>query len=181
MFRAVLPLVIFAILMVFLYIGLSLDPRAKESVLIGKPAPRFNLPLLERPNEHLNEQVFLGQVSLVNAWASWCVSCRHEHPLLMQLAKHTDIPIYGLNYKDEVADALQVLRQQGSPYVANFVDTRGRVGMDWGVIGTPETFVVDQQGIVRYKHTGPLTVAVLETEILPLIEKLRNTSPNQSL
>lgn len=173
MLRAILPLAIFAVLMVFLYKGLYLDPKAKESTLIDKPAPSFNLPQLENPTQMLNEQVFQGKVSLFNAWASWCVSCRYEHPLLMQLAQHTDIPIYGLNYKDKAVDAMQVLQRQGNPYAANAFDEKGRTGIDWGLIGTPETFIVDQQGVIRYKHVGPLTVEVLQNTVLPLIESLR--------
>lgn len=180
MLRAILPLAIFAILSVFLYIGLGLDPTAKESTLINKAAPAFNAPQLEDSTKVLNEQAFQGKVSLFNAWASWCVTCRYEHPLLMQLAQQTDIPLYGLNYKDKALDALKVLQRQGNPYIANAFDQNGRIGMDWGVIGTPETFVVDQNGIIRYKHVGALTVEVLQETVLPLIKRLRETPPNNA-
>jgi len=175
MLRHLLPLAIFIIVAGFLFVGLSLNPRDIGSTRLDKGAPEFNLPTVMDPATTLSEQDFLGQVSLFNAWASWCVSCRYEHPLLMELANRTDIPIYGLNYKDTRLEAQQLLTRQGNPYRASAFDAEGRVGIDWGLTGTPETFVVDQQGIVRYKHTGPLTVEVLEREIFPLMQELNTT------
>jgi cytochrome c biogenesis protein CcmG/thiol:disulfide interchange protein DsbE len=175
MARYLLPLGIFAILASFLYAGLSLNPRDIGSTRLDKVAPTFTLPTVEDPSKTLNQQVFLGKVSLFNAWASWCVSCRQEHPVLMQLAQYTQIPIYGLNYKDNLDDARNVLQKQGNPYLANAFDEKGRIGMDWGVIGTPETFIVDKRGVVRYKHIGPLSPEVLQQKILPLIKQLENS------
>jgi len=124
-------------------------------------------------NKTLSSEDFKGKVSIFNTWASWCVSCRQEHPLLMDIAQQTDIPIYGLNFKDTLADAQAVLNNTGSPYIISGFDPKGRIGMDWGVRATPETFIIDQQGIVRYKHTGPLSVKVLADTILPLVKHLR--------
>jgi len=173
MLRYLLPLGIFLVLTGFLYVGLSLNPRDIGSTWLNKPAPNFTLPQLEDNHKTLSNQDFINKVALFNAWASWCVSCRYEHPLLMQLAK--TIPIYGLNYKDNLAAARALLANSGNPYVANAFDESGRVGMDWGVTGTPETFVLDKQGIVRYKHTGPLDEKVWQEKILPLIRKLEKS------
>lgn len=172
MLRYLLPLGIFIVLAVFLYLGLSLDPRDIGSTRLGKPAPVFTLPQVEDTQKSLSHQDFLGKVSLLNTWASWCVTCRYEHPLLMELAKTTHIPIYGLNYKDNLTDARTLLAQNGNPYIANGFDEHGRVGMDWGITGTPETFVIDKQGIVRYKQAGPLEEKLLQEKILPLIKEL---------
>ena len=171
MIRYLLPLVIFIILTGFLYAGLSLNPRDIGSTRLDKPAPTFSLPQLNDPNAIFSDKDFLGKVSLFNAWASWCVSCRHEHPLLMQLQKKGHV-IYGLNYKDTLTDAQNLLNNTGNPYLASGFDAKGRVGIDWGVTGTPETFIVDKKGFVRYKHIGPLTVDLLQTKILPLINDL---------
>ena len=173
MLRAALPLSIFVVLLGFLYVGLGLDPNAKETTLIDEPVPTFKLPLVEKPTEVMSEQIFQNQVTLFNAWASWCIACRQEHPLLMQLAEKTDIPIYGLNYKDTIDAAQRTLDRQGNPYLASGFDMDGRTGMDWGIIGTPETFIVDQQGVIRYKHIGPLTPSVMQQKIFPLIKQLR--------
>lgn len=175
MLRYLLPLGIFVILAGFLYVGLSLNPRDIGSTRLDKPAPSFTLPQLNDTNKTLSDKDFLGKVSLFNAWASWCVTCREEHPLLMELAQTGKLSIYGLNYKDKLADAQAVLKQTGNPFIANGFDEHGRVGMDWGVTGTPETFVIDKQGIVRYKQTGPLNEEILRQKILPLIEKLEKS------
>jgi cytochrome c biogenesis protein CcmG/thiol:disulfide interchange protein DsbE len=171
MLRYLFPLAIFVILTIFLYRGLHLNPRDIGSTRLDKPAPAFTLPRLEEPNQKLTEQVFQGKVSLFNVWASWCVSCRYEHPLLMQLSQQ-GFTIYGLNYKDKITDARDVLTNSGNPYLANAFDEKGKVGMDWGVTGTPETFIIDKQGIVRYKYTGPITTEVLREQLLPLIQQL---------
>ena len=171
MLRYLFPLVIFVVLAGFLYVGLSLNPRDIGSTRIGKPAPAFTLPQVNNTNHTFSNENFLGEVSLFNAWASWCVTCRYEHPLLMHLKKQGYV-IYGLNYKDTLADARDLLTRTGDPYLASGFDEKGRIGIDWGVTGTPETFVIDKQGIVRYKHIGPLTVELMQEKILPLIQEL---------
>ncbi len=172
MTRTLIPLVLFAILVGFLYVGLNLKPREIPSPLIGKPAPEFDLPRLLDPQSRVASKDLLGKVTLVNAWASWCVSCRAEHQLLMELAKNQNTQIYGINYKDNRSDALRYLQRLGNPYVANGHDLNGRVGIDWGVIGTPETFVVDKQGTIRYKQIGPINADVWRTTIAPLLQQL---------
>jgi len=171
--RFALPLGIFTLLVVLLAIGLSLDPREVPSPFIGKPTPVFSLPALYQPDQQFSPQQLEGKVWLFNVWASWCVSCRQEHPLLMQLSKQNLVPIYGLNYKDESNDAKQWLQQWGNPYQLSAHDLTGSVGIDWGVYGVPETFVVDKAGVVRHKHIGPVTVDALENELLPLVKKLQ--------
>jgi len=170
--RYLTPLVLFLALAALLYRGLALNPREVPSPLIGKPAPEFTLPELKDTSRQLSHSDFLGKVSLLNVWATWCVSCRAEHPLLMQLARQ-GVTIYGLDYKDSREDAKRWLQRFGDPYVANAFDADGRVGIDWGVYGTPETFVIDQHGIIRHKHIGPLTQEAIQREILPLIQKLK--------
>jgi cytochrome c biogenesis protein CcmG/thiol:disulfide interchange protein DsbE len=172
MVRYVIPLVLFVVLVVFLAVGLSLNPRLVPSPLIGKPAPAFTLPEVQDPAKTLSRQDLLGKVSLLNVWASWCVSCRAEHPLLMEIARSGQVQVYGLNYKDQRQDALHWLQSYGDPYLASAFDENGRVGIDWGVYGTPETFVVDRKGTIRYKVIGPVTEEVWEKELLPLVKKL---------
>jgi cytochrome c biogenesis protein CcmG/thiol:disulfide interchange protein DsbE len=176
MARYLVPLGIFLVLVAFLYRGLSLDPKLVPSPLVGKPMPSFTLTRLENPNATISDTDIKGKVSLLNIWATWCVSCRAEHEALLTLAKTGKVDIYGLNYKDDRAAAQQWLRQLGNPYVANAFDDTGRVGIDWGVYGAPETFIIDSQGIIRHKHVGPLTVDVINEEILPLVAELQ-TSP----
>lgn len=170
--RYLLPLALFLALAGLLYKGLSLDPHEVPSPLIGKPAPPFSLPRLKQPGTTLSDADLKGKVWLLNVWATWCVACRAEHPLLMQLAKSRRVEIYGLNYKDKRDDAKRWLVQYGDPYSANAFDADGRVGIDWGVYGTPETFIIDQHGIIRHKHIGPITVDVIRDEILPIVEQL---------
>jgi len=172
--RYLAPLVAFIALAGLLYKGLSLDPRRVPSPLIDKPAPAFSLPLLQQPETLISNTDFRGQVTMFNVWATWCVACRQEHPLLMQLAKQ-GVRIYGLNYKDERDAAKRWLQMYGDPYLANAFDAEGRTGIDWGVYGTPETFVVDRQGVIRHKHIGPLTTESLKSEILPLLRKLQES------
>ncbi len=172
MFKYVLPLLIFVVLAIFLAIGLSLNPREIPSPLIGKPAPAFSLPVLSEPARTLSEQEFKGRVWLLNVWASWCVSCRSEHPVLNEMAKLNAAPIVGLNYKDEPEAAKQWLAQLGNPYRVSIMDIEGRTGIDYGVYGVPETFVIDKRGIVRHKHTGPVTPEVVEKVLLPMIKQL---------
>lgn len=171
--RFALPLGIFAVLVVLLAIGLSLDPREVPSPLIGKPSPTFTLHQLHAPEATFAPEELKGKVWLFNVWASWCVSCRQEHPLLMQFARTNVVPIYGLNYKDERKAAKQWLQQWGNPYQLSVHDLTGSAGIDWGVYGVPETFVIDKKGIVRHKHIGPVTRDALEKEIVPLVKKLQ--------
>jgi cytochrome c biogenesis protein CcmG/thiol:disulfide interchange protein DsbE len=176
MARYLVPLGIFLVLVAFLYRGLGLDPKLVPSPLVGKPMPAFTLTRLQDPNATISDTDIKGKVALLNIWATWCVSCRAEHAALLELARTGKVDIYGLNYKDERAAAQQWLRQLGNPYVANAYDDTGRVGINWGVYGAPETFVIDSQGIIRHKHVGPLTTEVINEEILPLVAKLQ-TSP----
>ena len=171
--RWTIPLAIFVVLVAFLSVGLFRDPREVPSPLIGKPAPAFSLAKLHAPGETLATGDLRGSVWLLNVWASWCVSCRVEHPLLVQLARAGIVPVYGLDYKDKPDDGIAWLAQHGNPYVASLVDRDGRVGIDFGVYGVPETFVIDKAGIVRYKQIGPLNPDVLKEKILPLVRELQ--------
>jgi len=171
--RYLLPLGIFLVLVVFLGIGLGLNPREIPSPLIDKPAPAFELVQLHEPGKSLTTQDMQGKVWLLNVWASWCVSCREEHPVLVELAKTRVVPIVGLNYKDQRPEALRWLQQFGDPYVLSIVDGDGRVGINYGVYGVPETFVIDKAGVIRYKQIGPVTPKALQEKILPLVAKLQ--------
>jgi cytochrome c biogenesis protein CcmG/thiol:disulfide interchange protein DsbE len=171
--RWTIPLAIFAVLVAFLWTGLGRDPSVVPSPLIGKPAPAFRLAQLQKSDAWLQPDDLKGKVWLLNVWASWCVSCREEHPLLLQLSKAGVLPIYGLDYKDKTEPALAWLRQNGDPYTASIVDADGRVGIDYGVYGVPETFLIDQAGVIRYKQIGPLTAEVLKSRILPLARELQ--------
>lgn len=175
MARYLVPLGIFLVLVAFLYRGLSLDPKLVPSPLVGKPMPAFTLTRLDDPNATISDTDIKGKgkVALLNIWATWCVSCRAEHETLLDLAGTGKVDIYGLNYKDERKAAQQWLRQLGNPYVANAFDDTGRVGIDWGVYGAPETFIIDRQGIIRHKHVGPLTPDVVNEQILPLVAELQ--------
>ena len=170
--RYLLPLLVFVVLVGFLAVGLTLKPREVPSPLIGKPAPAFSLPLLDAPDQSLSAQDLRGKVWLLNVWASWCVACRQEHPLLVEMSKTGTVPIYGLNYKDKRPDALQWLEKFGNPYKQSISDTAGLVGIDYGVYGVPETFVIDKAGVIRHKLIGPITPELLQGEILPLVKKL---------
>lgn len=170
--RFLLPLGIFIALVLFLGIGLRLNPREIPSPFIGKSAPAFKLTLLHDPAKTISPQDMAGQVWLLNVWASWCVACRLEHPVLMDLAKQGVVPILGLNYKDKREAGTGWLRQFGDPYKLSAVDADGRVGIDYGVYGVPETFVIDKLGVIRLKHIGPLTTEVINDKLLPLIKEL---------
>jgi len=167
------PVLIFVVIAVFLGIGLTLDPRKIPSPLIGKPVPEFRLPPVQGRSLGLASENLRGEVSLVNVFASWCVACREEHPLMMRIARERLVPLHGLNYKDRPQDAQRWLDELGDPYTRTGADIEGRVGIDWGVYGVPETFVIDREGRIAYKHIGPVTPAALKDTILPLIEKLR--------
>jgi cytochrome c biogenesis protein CcmG/thiol:disulfide interchange protein DsbE len=170
--RFLIPLAVFVVLLGFLAVGLKLDPREVPSPLIGKPAPAFALTRLDDPTRTIRREDLLGQVWLLNVWASWCGACRQEHPLLVEFSRRKAVPIYGLNYKDTRAEGQGWLEQFGNPYDASLFDPDGRTGIDFGVYGVPETFLIDQQGVVRFKQIGPLTPEVIENKILPLVRKL---------
>jgi cytochrome c biogenesis protein CcmG, thiol:disulfide interchange protein DsbE len=174
MTRYLLPLVVFLIMVGFLFAGLGLNPRQVPSPLIDKPAPVFQLQQLHDPEKILSSEDNIGKVWLLNVWASWCVACRDEHPLLVQLANAGIVPVYGLNYKDERSTALQWLKNFGDPYAVSVVDPEGRVGIDYGVYGVPETYVIDKKGIIRHKQIGPVTVKSMEETILPLVNELQS-------
>ena len=170
--RYLLPLLVFVVMAGFLAIGLKLDPKEVPSPLIGKPAPGFDLPQLAAPDKRLAAQDLRGQVWLLNVWASWCVACQQEHPLLVELSKTGRVKLYGLNYKDKRDDALGWLRRYGDPYLQSVSDTDGLVGIDYGVYGVPETFVIDKQGVIRHKQIGPVTAESLRDTLLPLVAQL---------
>lgn len=174
MSKYLLPVILFFILTSFLFVGLYRDPTEVSSPLVGKPVPQFSLPRLDNSEALFSEREFLGKVSLLNVWASWCVACLEEHPVLSELANRNAIIIYGLNYKDDVTKAHQYLVEHGNPYLANAVDAFGRVGIEWGVYGVPETFVVDKKGVIRYKHIGVVTQQDVEEKLLPLIGQLQS-------
>ena len=171
--RVLLPLAVFVLLVGFLAVGLKLDPREVPSPLIGKSAPAFDLPVLGVTDRRFVPADMRGKVWLLNVWASWCVSCRDEHPVLVDLSKKAVLPILGLNYKDKDEDAQRWLKQFGNPYQLSAVDADGRIGIDYGVYGVPETYLIDAEGVIRYKQIGPLTAALLEQKVLPLAAALR--------
>ncbi|MCW8826307.1 MAG: DsbE family thiol:disulfide interchange protein [Gammaproteobacteria bacterium] len=171
--RHLIPLGLFLLLTILLGVGLTLDPREVPSPFIGKPAPTFDLPQLHDNALNLTPEEMKGQVWLLNVWASWCVSCRAEHKVITSLANTKEVNIVGLNYKDQREDALLWLKQFGNPYLASVSDLKGRTGIDYGVYGVPETFVIDQQGIIRYKQIGPVTREAVAEKILPLIRELK--------
>lgn len=171
--RFLIPLGIFIVLVGFLAVGLRLDPREVPSPLIDKPAPPFTLPELTDPQRTFSQKDMLGKVWLLNVWASWCVSCREEHPVLVEFSKRNIVPVYGLNYKDDRKDALAWLARLGNPYTMSIMDRDGRIGIDYGVYGVPETYVIDKQGVIRYKQIGPVTPEILDAKIVPLVKKLQ--------
>lgn len=167
------PVVLFLVLAVALAWGLTRDPRELPSALIGKPVPDFSLPPVQGRTLGLSSADLKGEVSLVNVFASWCTACREEHPLFMQLKADDVVPIHGLNHRDRPEDAARWLDDLGDPYTRTGADLNGRVSIDWGVYGVPETFVVGKDGRIAYKHIGAVTSEVLQTKILPLVESLR--------
>ena len=170
--RFILPLVVFVVLVGFLAAGLKLDPREVPSPLIGKPAPGFALTRLDDANQTIRREDMLGKVWMLNVWASWCAACREEHPHLVAFAKTKAMPILGLNYKDTRKDGLGWLARFGDPYDASLFDNDGRVGIDFGVYGVPETFVIDKLGVIRFKQIGPITPAIIEKRVVPLLKEL---------
>jgi len=161
------------VLALVLGVGLSRDPREVPSPLIGKPAPHFELPAVKGRAQGLATRNLRGEVSLVNVFASWCVACREEHPVLVALARRNLVPIHGLNYKDKPDDAAAWLDRWGDPYTRTGADIDGRVGIDWGVYGVPETFVIDPQGRIAYKHIGPMTEDFVRSKLVPMIDEIR--------
>jgi cytochrome c biogenesis protein CcmG/thiol:disulfide interchange protein DsbE len=172
MTRFVIPLALFAVLVIFLAIGLRRDPHEIPSPLINKPAPSFQLAQLKEPGKTFSAEEMKGKVWLLNVWASWCFSCRDEHPFLLEYARSGAIPIYGLNSKDKREDALAWLDELGDPYVLSVSDLDGRVGIDYGVYGAPETYLIDRNGVIRFKQIGPVSPDIWEQKILPLAKEL---------
>jgi cytochrome c biogenesis protein CcmG/thiol:disulfide interchange protein DsbE len=163
---------IFIALVALLAIGLRLNPREVPSPLIGKPAPAFELPLLHQPDKRFSQKEMLGRVWIMNVWASWCPPCLVEHPVVTQISRSGLAPVVGLNYKDARDEALPWLRRNGDPYQLTVFDADGRIGMDYGVYGVPETYVIDRKGVIRFKHIGPLTAEVVQKKIMPLVQEL---------
>ncbi|MDH4191370.1 MAG: DsbE family thiol:disulfide interchange protein [Betaproteobacteria bacterium] len=168
------PLAIFTVLAVFLGIGLTMNPREIPSPLLGKPVPNFELPPVKGRSLGLTSDALRGEVSVVNVFASWCTACRDEHPLWMGLARQRVLPIHGLNYKDPPDDAARWLDELGDPYTRTGADRSGRVGIDWGVYGVPETFVIDKHGVIRDKIIGAITSRIVEERLLPLVRRLQS-------
>jgi cytochrome c biogenesis protein CcmG/thiol:disulfide interchange protein DsbE len=162
----------FVVLVGLLAVGLRLDPREVPSPLIGKPAPAFELPLLQQPDQSFSEKDMLGTVWVMNVWASWCPPCLVEHPVVSELARSGIAPVVGLNYKDVREDALPWLKRNGDPFKVIAYDAAGRIAIDYGVYGVPETYVIDRKGIIRYKRVGPLTPEIIQNKVRPLIEEL---------
>jgi len=171
MIRFLAPLVVFALLVLVFIKGLdpSRDLNELPSPFLGKPAPQFELPQLKNPTARISSETYVGEMALVNVWATWCVGCRQEHSFLNELATENVLPIYGINWRDRRNEALQWLEQLGDPYVASGYDEDGRVGIDWGVYGAPETFLISKDGRVLHKHLGPLSRLSWEADFMPLI------------
>ncbi|MGL5048086.1 MAG: DsbE family thiol:disulfide interchange protein [Shewanella sp.] len=168
-----IPLALFLAMGVFLYKGLFLNPQNLDSALEGKPIPTFQLERLETPGEFITNEQLKGKVALLNVWATWCPSCKYEHPFLVMLKRKNVLPIYGINYRDERAPAIAELRRQGDPYNINIYDKDGRLGLDLGVYGAPESFVVDHNGIIRYRYAGPIDQRVWSETLYPMILELQ--------
>lgn len=177
MWKYLIPVTLLAVLAVFFWRGLWLDPTYIPSPLVGQPAPEFSLPALENPNRTVGSDDLEGQLSLLNVWATWCVGCRQEHGFLLELSESGGVPIYGLNWRDERDEALAWLDRLGSPYVASAYDYDGQVAVEWGVYGAPETFLIDRDGTVLHKHVGPLTESFWRDDFVPIIEQHCGTLP----
>ncbi len=172
MFRFLIPAILFLVLTVFLYIGLYKDPTLVPSPLVGKPVPTFAATTLRDPEKVISNKDLTGDYFLVNVWATWCAACRQEHASLVYLAEKLNVPIYGLNYKDNREDAIYLLDQYGDPYIANIFDETGRIGIDFGVYGAPETFLIDGDGIIQHKLVGIMTPDVWEKQFVPKIKAI---------
>lgn len=175
MVRYLVPLFIVLFIGVFLYVGLGLNPREVPSQFINKPAPEFSLQKLHDMNSKFSTKDMLGKVWMLNVWASWCVACRQEHPVLVDMARNGEVALYGLNYKDAPSQARALLEQQGDPYVLSIVDYEGKVGIDFGVYGVPESFIIDKQGVIRHKVIGPLSSIELRKCVLPIVRELEKS------
>lgn len=173
--RLLVPLILFILLVAFLAIGLNRDPHEVPSPLIGKPSPNFKIGQLADPQKMFSPESMKGKVWMLNVWASWCVACREEHPLLIEFSKTKTLPIIGLDYKDQRADAMTMLSREGNPYTLSAFDGNGRVGIDYGVYGVPETYIIDKTGVIRYKNIGPITPEILKEKIAPLIAELNQS------
>lgn len=171
--KFLIPLILFVILVGFLAVGLNRDPQEIPSPLIGKQAPAFELPQLADPQKIFSPESMKGKPWILNVWASWCAACRDEHPVLVELGKLKVAPIIGLDYKDKRDNAMTMLALQGDPYQLSVFDANGRVGIDYGVYGVPETYVIDKTGVIRFKHIGPITMELLRKKIIPLLEELK--------
>jgi cytochrome c biogenesis protein CcmG/thiol:disulfide interchange protein DsbE len=171
--KFLIPLILFVILVGFLAVGLNRDPQEIPSPLIGKQAPAFELPQLADPQKNFSPESMKGKPWILNVWASWCAACRDEHPVLVELSKLQVAPIIGLDYKDKRDNAMTMLTLQGNPYLLSAFDANGRVGIDYGVYGVPETYVIDKTGIIRFKHIGPITMELLRNKIIPLLDQLK--------
>ena len=171
--KFLIPLILFVILVGFLAVGLNRDPQEIPSPLIGKQAPAFELPQLADPQKTFSPESMKGKVWILNVWASWCVACREEHPVLVELGKLQVAPIIGLDYKDKREDAMAMLARQGNPYLLSAFDANGRVGIDYGVYGVPETYIIDKAGVIRFKHIGPITMELLNKKMIPLLGELK--------
>jgi len=171
--KALIPLGIFFVLVVFLAIGLTRDPHEVPSPLINKPEPTFTAPQLHEAGQQFSSKDMLGKVWILNTWASWCVACRQEHPILMEFAKTKTLPVIGLDYKDQDSEGLKWLARFGNPYDISVTDKDGRIGIDFGVYGVPESFLIDKTGVIRYKQIGPVTEEALRDKILPLVRELQ--------
>jgi len=174
-----LPLIGFVIIAIALGVGLTLNPKEIPSALIGQKISQFSLPPVQGRTLGLSDDVLIGEVSLVNVFASWCLACRQEHPLLMRLAKRNIVPIHGLNYKDRPEDAEKWLNDWGDPYTRTGADRKGRVAIDWGVYGVPETFIIDKKGQIAYKHIGPISREILDKKLLPFVSRLQKKNIRQ--
>jgi cytochrome c biogenesis protein CcmG/thiol:disulfide interchange protein DsbE len=172
--QLIIPLMVFIVMVIFLWKGLSLKSNLIPSPLINKSAPSFSLPLLADLKVKTSEKDFLGHITLVNVWATWCIACQEEHEFLLKLANHHDLVLYGLNYKDNAEKAKKWLEIYGNPYKMVAVDESGDIAIDWGVYGTPESFILDKKGIIRYKHIGPLSMEIWERELQPIVKKLES-------
>ncbi len=170
--RYLIPLAVFVVLAGFLAVGLKLKPREVPSPLIGRAAPAFTLPRLDDPGLSMPLADLKGRVLVINVFASWCTPCLAEHPFVTELARSTQAQVVGLNYKDKPQDAHAWLARHGNPYAQVLVDRDGRVGLDYGVYGVPETFVIDTEGVIRHKHIGPITPEALRDELVPLVRRL---------
>lgn len=173
MLKRFMPLIIFVLLVIMLGVGLTLNPRLVPSPLIGKPVPEFELPLLNQPGTFSHEDL-KGQITLLNVWASWCFACRQEHQMITQLSQN-GLRVVGLNYKDETQDAIDWLNQFGNPYELVVEDADGRVGIDWGVYGAPESFLIDRQGIIRHKVIGPVSDPQKLEALMKVLKELQST------